>query len=303
VSAIEVSTSTSTDANKDTSIAKVETNFTWWSERNAQIFRNKVETYDSIRQVIAHIVRDWSSTEGSIIRDAIYRWCVEQLQVYQYTSSNGPILVPGAGLGRLVWDISQNIDGTVEGLESSVCMTAAAHTIFHTKRKNAFVLHPFAADSFSNEIDHEARYDIISFPDVKPSIRVGTVSYTVGIFGLENMQHCANRYGAIVTSFFIDTATTVYDFISTIAMVLSDGGLWINVGPLQWHINNKVPVSVNELYMMLKHFRDQTTGHHVFQILHWSVDEHPIRYRNHGGRNRSTYYDGYCPLRFVIRKK
>lgn len=280
-----------------------ETNFTWWSDKNSPTFTNRVETYDSIRQVIAHVVRDWSSAEGAQIRDAIYRWCTEQLHFYQYAPSHGPILVPGAGLGRLAWDISRNLHCTVEAIESSVCMTAAAHTILNTKQKNAFVLHPFAADSFSNEIDNEARYDAIYFPDVNPSMGAGTVSFTVGNFGYENMQHCSNQYGAVVTSFFIDTATTVYDFISTIAMVLSYGGLWINVGPLQWHINNKVPVSVNELRMILENFCDKTTGKHVFHILHWSVDGTPIRYRNHGGRNRSTYYDGYCPLRFVIRRK
>ena len=281
---------------------KTETNFTWWSDKSNQTFTNKVETYDSIRQVVAHIVRDWSSTEGAQNRDALYLWCVQQLRYYQYVPSNGPVLVPGAGLGRLAWDISRNLHCTVEAIESSVCMTAAAYSILNVHRKNTFVLHPFAADSFSNEIDDEARYDAIYFPDVNPAMGVGTVSYTVGTFGFEKMQHCSNQYGAVVTSFFIDTATTVYDFITTVAMVITYGGLWINVGPLQWHINNKVPVSVNELRLILENFRDHRTGKLVFRILHWSVDEIPIRYRNHGGRHRSTYYDGYCPLRFVMRK-
>ena len=286
-----------------TSILKTETNFTWWSEKNAQKFaNNKVETYDSIRQVIAHLVRDWSSSEGAPIRESIYSWCIEQLQLHQYVPTKGPILVPGAGLGRLAWDISRNLRCAVEAIESSICMTAVAYSVFNAKQKNAFVLHPFAADSFSNEIDDEARYDAIYFPDVIPSIDAGNISYTVGTFGYDSMQHCSNQYGAVVTSFFIDTATTVYDFITTVAMILSSGGLWINVGPLQWHINNKVPVAVNELRMILENFRDQTNGKHVFNILHWSVDENPIRYRNHGGRKRSTYYDGYCPLRFVIRR-
>ena len=287
---------------KTLSIPKPETNFTWWSETKSQMFANKVETYDSIRQVIAHLVRDWSSSEGAPIHASIYQWCIEQLQLYQYTPSNGPILVPGAGLGRLAWEISRNLRCTVEAIESSTCMTAAAHSILNVKRKNAFVLHPFAADAFSNEIDNEARYDEIYFPDVVPSFDDGTISYTVGTFGLDSMQHRSKQFGAVVTSFFIDTSTTVYDVVSTIAMVLSHGGLWINVGPLQWHINNKVPVTVNELRMLLENYRDKTSGRRVFHILHWSVDKNPIRYRNHGGRNRSTYYDGYCPLRFVIRR-
>ncbi len=305
--AISTSSVLVTDETQDTgldisSIPKAETSFTWWSEKNSQTFTNKVETYDSIRQVIAHLVRDWSSLEGAPIHASIYQWCIEQLQFYQYTPSNGPILVPGAGLGRLAWEISRNLSCTVEAIESSICMTAAAHSILNVKRKNAFVLHPFAADAFSNEIDNEARYDAIYFPDVVPSYSVGTISYTVGAFGFDSMQHRSKQYGSVVTSFFIDTSTTVYDVVSTIAMVLSHGGLWINVGPLQWHFNNKVPVTVNELRMLLENYRDKTSGRRVFHILHWSVDGNPIRYRNHGGRNRSTYYDGYCPLRFVIRR-
>jgi N2227-like protein len=285
-----------------TSTPNTEAKFTWWSEKNTQTLTSRVETYDSIRQVIAHLVRDWSFSEGAPIRESIYRWCIEQLYLYQYVPKNGPILVPGAGLGRLAWEISRTLHCSVEAIESSICMTAVAHRILNVKRKNAFVLHPFAADSFSNEIDDEARYDAIYFPDVNPSIDAGSLSYTVGTFGYDSMQHCSKQYGAVVTSFFIDTATTVYDFITTIAMILSSGGLWVNVGPLQWHINNKVPVAVNELRMILENFRDQTSGKHVFHILHWSVDENPIRYRNHGGRRRSTYYDGYCPLRFVVRR-
>jgi hypothetical protein len=282
-----------------------ETNFTWWSGTNYQnkTTIEKVEIYDSVRQVIAHLVRDWSGQEGASVRESIYSWCIVQLKLFKYNKDLGPILVPGAGLGRLAWEIGRNMDCSVEAIESSICMVAAAYTILKQTEKFTFALHAFAADSFSNEVDNESRYDTIYFPDVIPYLSYGMLSYTVGTFNYGNMEHCTNQYGAIVTSFFIDTATTVYDFISTILLVLKPCGLWINVGPLQWHINNQVPVSVNEFRMIVENFRNNTTGKKVFDILLWSVDKNPIRYRSHGGKHRSTYFDGYCPLRFVVRKK
>jgi N2227-like protein len=281
-------------------------NFTWWHSSDRQTLEKQQQPYDSVRQVMAHLVRDWSHIEGAPIRASIYDWCIEQLRMYNYTANQGPVLVPGAGLGRLAWDIGTVLHCSVEAMECSVCMAAAAYAILHHSFKSVhgFELHPFAADLFSNEVDHEARYDSIHFPYVDPTWHGnGSLSYTVGNFSNEAMLHCTNFYAAIVTSFFVDTATTVYDFVSTVAMILSDGGIWINVGPLQWHINNQVPVAVDEFLMILEHFHNTTTGKKTFDILHWSVDNEPVRYRNQGGRHRSTHFDAYCPLRFVIRKR
>ena len=39
----------------------------------------------------------------------------------------------------------------------------------------------------------------------------------------------------VVTSFFIDCARNVLEFIETIHRVLKTGGIWINLGPLLYH--------------------------------------------------------------------
>ena len=280
---------------------KTEINFTWFESRTTAL---QHQTYDAVRQVVAHIVRDWSHTDGAPIRASIYDWCIDQLRKHGHAKHRGPVLVPGAGLGRLAWEISIHFDFAVEAMECSICMAAAAHAIFNRSVKNGFELHPFATDSFSNEISNEARYDIIKFPDVDVTHRgSGSLSFTIGTFGFETMQHCYGSYSAIVTSFFVDTATTVYDFVGTVEMILADDGIWINVGPLQWHINNQVPVSVDEFRMILEKYRNRKTGKRAFDILHWCLDRKPIPYRNGGTKHRSTYFDAYCPLRFVVRKR
>eukprot|EP00879_Flechtneria_rotunda_P018353 GHRR01019250.1.p1 GENE.GHRR01019250.1~~GHRR01019250.1.p1 ORF type:complete len:148 (+),score=74.27 GHRR01019250.1:576-1019(+) len=45
----------------------------------------------------------------------------------------------------------------------------------------------------------------------------------------------AGTFDAVVTSFFIDTAHNVLDYLEVIHHVLKPGGYWIHLGPLLWH--------------------------------------------------------------------
>jgi len=243
--------------------------------------------YDSTGQVLAHIVRDWTS-EGRTVRQSLYPWCIQQLK---RGNNDGPVLVPGAGLGRLAYDIA--VAGyRVEALELSLTMMAAAAAIL--QRHLCGQLHPYALDYFTNEVNSQRRYDRVDFPDVDVVKPIkGTLSYTLGDF-VEVYQHQSKaQYGAVVTCFFLDTATNLYDYLETIHRILKPNGLWINVGPLQWHRNAILTASADELLGLLHGMG--------WEVLHWSVDRKPIEYRN-AGVIRSTHYDAYCPLRFVVRK-
>lgn len=44
-----------------------------------------------------------------------------------------------------------------------------------------------------------------------------------------------SSFDCVVTSFFIDTAQNVLEYIEVIADVLKMGGVWINLGPLLYH--------------------------------------------------------------------
>lgn len=291
--------------NRDNVEEKEQQSFTWWSGSPSRRLLEDQRPYDSGRQVVAHLVRDWSASEGAPIRASIYSWCVEQLKIYP---PKGPVMVPGAGLGRLAWELATNLGCFVEAVESSISMAAAARAILHINKQgstwlaNSFELHPYALDDFTNEVQSSARYDSVRFPDVVPRVMHGSLSYTVGDFGYESMRHLRNYYGAVITCFFVDTSTTIYDYLTTISMILATGGVWVGLGPLQWHVNSKVPVAVDELRMIVESFCDNSADKPVFEILHWSVDTQPVGYRDHG-RRQSTHFDAYCPLRFVLRKK
>lgn len=49
----------------------------------------------------------------------------------------------------------------------------------------------------------------------------------------------AATFDAVIAVFFIDTAPNLIRYIQTVRNVLKPGGLWISVGPLLWHFDNR----------------------------------------------------------------
>ena len=54
------------------------------------------------------------------------------------------------------------------------------------------------------------------------------------------------RFDGVVTHYFIDTAPNLFRYIETVADCLRMGGVWVNVGPLEWHFDGGVPKSNEE---------------------------------------------------------
>lgn len=270
----------------------------------------KSHAYDCGGQVIAHIVRDWTVL-GRGVRATIYDWCrqmVEKHVSHTFAIRSLPILVPGAGLGRLAHDLAFVSGHTVEANEIALSMSTAAHAILQQYRNGT--LYPFALDSFANEVEAERRYDQVGFPDVEiqdHSQTNGTLSYTSGDFvQIYRWQRPPASFGCVVTCFFLDTATNLYEYISTIEHSLLRGGIWVNIGPLRWHHNSMLHPAADELRTIIE------SSFYSFEVLHWSVDDAPSNYRHEEegeiGSNgqsfvRSTLYEGYKPLRFVVKRK
>jgi hypothetical protein len=57
----------------------------------------------------------------------------------------------------------------------------------------------------------------------------------------------ASSFDIVVTSFFIDTAKDIYEYLAVIKNVLKPGGLWINTGPLHYHQRDAIPYSHEHL--------------------------------------------------------
>ena len=252
-------------------------------------------SYDSAMQVITHIVRDWTRL-GKGIRINLYDWIIKQLLANRNTINDSSILIPGAGLGRLASDIAC-AGFHVEANEISIIMAAAAYQILNQNIVGE--IYPFVNDHQINEVNTMNRYQKVSFPDndnnnASCQRQAGSLSYTVGDFiEIFSTNERKEQYGALVTCFFIDTASNIYEYLLVIRNVLKNGGLWINVGPLQWHGNAKLNPSGDELRMII-----ESLG---FVVHSWVVDEGPLNYR-HDDTNelpRYTKFEGYKPLRFV----
>ena len=172
------------------------------------------------------------------------------------------VLVPGAGLGRLVFDLC--LAGyQAEGNEISYhALLASSWVLNHTSRPEEWEVFPFAL-GFSNHVSREAQVRGVRVPDVCPRLALqgardggeggegggqeaqksGEMSMTAADFVvLYGDQEHASLYDAVTTVYFIDTAPNLLRYIETVRHCLMDGGVWVNLGPLLWHFEESGPI-------------------------------------------------------------
>ena len=211
---------------------------------------------DKARSTIRQFYRDWS-VEGACERQASYEPVLRDLaDTFAGVSDRGgiSILVPGAGLGRLVFELCQQ-GFYVEGNEVSYHQLIASNWILnHTKKGEQHALYPFALD-FSNIVSRTHQLKLFRVPDIhpatalnEPNILTGScaanrMNMTAGDF-TELYNHISHReqFDAVVTVFFLDTAPNPIEYIRTIRHCLKPGGIWVNNGPLLWHWAERGPL-------------------------------------------------------------
>lgn len=205
---------------------------------------------------IRQFYRDWSA-EGHCEREVCYQPVIEDLR----QSFNGrlpsdvKVLVPGAGLGRLVFDLCM-AGFSAEGNEISYHqLLASSWVLNHTQRKGEHALYPFALH-FSNLKSRTQQLRKVMIPDVHPGTAMaerksgggaGSVDVPLGSMNMSAADFLIlyggpsqnEAFDAVATVFFIDTAPNLIRYIETIHNCLKPGGLWINIGPLLWHFEDR----------------------------------------------------------------
>ncbi|MCJ1258163.1 hypothetical protein MMC24_005994 [Lignoscripta atroalba] len=221
---------------------------------------------DKARSTIRQLYRDWSA-EGAAERAEAYGPVLQDLaQAFADTEDKSTIkvLVPGAGLGRLVLEICK-LGYSAEGNEISYHQLITSSLVLnHVERGEQFDLYPFAL-TFSNHISREHQLRKVKVPDVHPGEELEGASRDLETHASERMSMTAadfvvlygderhqTMYDAVVTVFFVDTAPNVLRYIQVIRNCLKEGGLWINLGPLLWHFEERGP---------LKHKHDRPNDH------------------------------------------
>ena len=215
----------------------------------------KSSDMDKVHTTIRQLYRDWSA-EGSPEREACYSPVLQGVErLFADIEDKGEIqvLVPGAGLGRLVFEICK-LGYNVEGNEISYHQLLASNWVLNEIHPNEhFNLYPFAM-TFSNHVSRSHQLKIVSIPDVHPGMELeksseGTKSHAaqrmsmtaadfVVLYGDERHKQV---FDAAITVFFLDTAPNVLNYIKVVHDCLKDGGYWINLGPLLWHFEERGP--------------------------------------------------------------
>lgn len=196
-----------------------------------------------IRSTLRLFVRDWSK-EGIEERNATHKPILEELKSFfkdrtKKDYENGiNVLVPGSGLGRLVYEIAKlgfKSQGSEISLYMLLCFT---YLLNNSTKKEEFTLQPFI-HTLSNLFKVESAFKKIKIPDenIKEELSktdTGKITMSSGDFCLSFVNK-SNLFDSVVTCFFIDTANNIVEYIETIHNILKVGGLWINVGPLLYH--------------------------------------------------------------------
>ncbi|KAE9379070.1 N2227-domain-containing protein [Stipitochalara longipes BDJ] len=213
-------------------------------------WRGKATSNDleKARSTLRQFYRDWSA-EGKAERAACYQPVLRALQEERVSRSGVKlrVLIPGAGLARLVFELCCAGFDT-EGNEISYHqLLASSYILNHCRDSQAHTLFPWA-HSFSNHRNRANHLKSVQIPEIHPSTVLGSIenagemsmsaSDFLLLYGDESHRE---TFDAVATVFFLDTAPNIIRYVEAIKNCLRPGGLFVNVGPLLWHFENNAP--------------------------------------------------------------
>ena len=227
------------------------------------------EHQEKIEVTLKQLVRDWAQV-GEPERNECYQPLIDEVVDFFAPHQSPPvtrrvsrpsghpsqpsILVPGAGLCRLPWEFARRGFRT-EANEFTYFMILTSLLVLHSK-PGQHTIAPFAPQHRS-QAQAKDQLRKINIPDVHPQPH--RVTMQAGDFLIEySKPHHRGAWDCVVTCFFLDTASNVFDYIECIERILKTGGLWVNLGPLLYHhaertqYMGKKHCSINLTYQELK---------------------------------------------------
>ncbi|CAO1638809.1 unnamed protein product [Sympodiomycopsis kandeliae] len=211
---------------------------------------------EKVRSILKQLVRDWSNS-GSTERYYAYSPFLTALEeLFSSTSilhrSEIKVLTPGCGLGRLSWEIAMK-GFSSQGNEFSFFMLIISHFILNnTSKMKEFKIYPWI-HSASNWRNSHQMLKMEEIPDVNPNdllnryqennaVKPPDFEMVAGDFiPIYSSQDQKEKYNAVCTCFFLDTAHNPIAYLEVINHVLPLGAYWINLGPLLWHFEGQGP--------------------------------------------------------------
>ncbi|KAI9802091.1 MAG: hypothetical protein M1833_002012 [Piccolia ochrophora] len=212
--------------------------------------------------IIRQLARDWSELglrERQAHFDPVLSELTAQFPLNGTVSRNATrVLVPGAGLGRLVFDICA-AGFHAEGTEISYhALLTSSFILNHIPAGTQYQLHPFVS-SFSNRVSRASQLRAVQIPDVHPGTALDEASRGQDVHAFQRLEMSAGdfcvvyagkdrreAYDAVATVFFLDTAPNIIRYVETVRNCLKSGGVWVNLGPLLWHFEGRAEKSDEE---------------------------------------------------------
>lgn len=211
----------------------------------------KFADVDKARSTLRQFYRDWSAA-GARERDICYGPVIRAVEGTQAAREPGQpplrVLVPGAGLGRLVLELCLR-GCEAEGNEISYHqLLASSYVLNSCGRAGRHTIYPWA-HGFSNHRTREDHLRGYAVPDVHPATALAAAGARAGSMSMcaadflclyGDVEH-ASAYDAVAAVFFLDTAPNLIRYLATIRHCLRPGGVLVNVGPLLWHFEDQAP--------------------------------------------------------------
>ncbi|CAN7983936.1 unnamed protein product [Ixodes hexagonus] len=193
---------------------------------------------DKVQGVLKQFVREWSA-EGADERRACFQPIIDAIVEHFPFEEIDPrmvkVLVPGAGLGRLAYEVARR-GYCCQGNEFSLFMLFASNFILNScKGTNLYTVYPWV-HQYYNHMTSADQVRAAHFPDANPSEVPSDAQFSMaaGNF-IEVYSSQPDQWDCVATCFFLDTAPNVVVYIETIYRALRPGGIWVNLGPLLYH--------------------------------------------------------------------
>lgn len=194
---------------------------------------------EKVQSTLKQIVRDWSDAGAAEREDCYGKILLKMEKHFPDVESRSlkKVLVPGAGLGRLAFEIAK-LGFECQGSEFSLFMLIASHFILNKCQSvNSHTVYPYI-HNYCNNVKAKDQLASVTFPDIDPNELQEEASFSMAggdFMEVYNAVEYISSQDCVVTCFFMDCAHNILEFIEVIHRVLKTGGIWINLGPLLYH--------------------------------------------------------------------
>jgi carnosine N-methyltransferase len=267
----------------------------------------------TVNGLMRQLVREWSA-DGEMERRRCFDVAVAAVQ--RYLPAGAQVIVPGAGLGRLVWELAMagyETSGVEPAMTFLIVGRYVINSLLSHERSTTICPYAMATSGPSNVADAKHLARRVEVPDRHSISRVRKATAATEADKDAEHPHARLRIlscdfnsvatdmpaaaDAVVTCFYIDASGDVVGAVADARATLRPGGVWINYGPLEYdgtdggHAKGNLRLCADEVIRLV-----ESSG---FDVMESKLDD-PCTYTQDP---QSLLQIGFSCLYFVARLK